>query len=235
MHTSPFADWDGSAQQARVLQRTLAERVLLEDDFVPLRVIAGVDVGFEEQGSITLAAAVLLDADTLQLLGHSVARLPTNMPYVPGLLSFRELPALLQALQGLPQVPDLIYCDGLGIAHPRRLGIASHLGVVTGLPTIGVAKSILVGTHEELPATKGARVPLRHGGEQVGWMLRSKDGVKPLLVSPGHRVSLATAVEFVMACCCGYRLPEPTRLADRLASRRGEMPAPASRAPDLFG
>ncbi|WP_454256080.1 deoxyribonuclease V [Pseudomonas sp. Marseille-Q8238] len=235
MHTSPFADWDGTAQQARVLQSALAERVVLEDDFAPLRVIAGVDVGFEEQGRVTLAAAVLLDAETLQLLGHSVARVPTSMPYVPGLLSFRELPALLQALQGLPQVPDLIYCDGLGIAHPRRLGIASHLGVVTGLPTIGVAKSILVGTHEDLPATKGAWVPLRHAGEQIGWMLRSKDGVKPLLVSPGHRVSLATTVELVLACCHGYRLPEPTRLADRLASRREEMPASTSRTPDLFG
>jgi deoxyribonuclease V len=235
MPTSPFADWDGTAQQARVLQSALAERVVLEDDFVPPRVIAGVDVGFEEQGSITLAAAVLLDADTLQLIAHSVARIPTSMPYVPGLLSFRELPALLQALRDLPQIPDLIYCDGLGIAHPRRLGIASHLGVVTGLPTIGVAKSILVGTHAELPQEKGARVPLRHAGEQVGWMLRSKDKVKPLIVSPGHRVSMDTAVELVLACCRGYRLPEPTRLADRLASRRGEMPAFQAGTPDLFG
>lgn len=235
MHTSPFTDWDGTAQQARVLQRTLAERVVLEDDFAPLRVIAGVDVGFEEQGRVTLAAAVLLDAESLQLIGHSVARIPTSMPYVPGLLSFRELPALLQALQALPQVPDLIYCDGLGIAHPRRLGIASHLGVVTGLPTIGVAKSILVGSHEELSQEKGARVPLKHAGEQVGWMLRSKDRVKPLIVSPGHRVSLDTAVELVASCCRGYRLPEPTRLADRLASRRGAMPAPLTSTPDLFG
>jgi deoxyribonuclease V len=235
MPTSPFADWDGTAQQARVLQLTLAERVVLEDDFPPLRLIAGVDVGFEEQGRVTLAAAVLLDADTLRLIAHSVARIPTSMPYVPGLLSFRELPALLQALRELPQVPDLIYCDGLGIAHPRRLGIASHLEVVTGLPTIGVAKKILVGAHEELPLAKGSHVPLRHAGEQVGWMLRSKDRVKPLIVSPGHRVSLGTAVELVMACCRGYRLPEPTRLADRLASRRGEMPAPVASAPDLFG
>lgn len=234
MHTSPFADWDGTAQQARVLQRTLAERVVLEDDFAPLRLIAGVDVGFEEQGAITLAAAVLLDADTLQLIAHSVARIPTSMPYVPGLLSFRELPALLQALRDLPRVPDLIYCDGLGIAHPRRLGIASHLGVVTGLPTIGVAKKILVGAHEELAAEKGARVPLWHAGEQVGWMLRSKDRVKPLVVSPGHRASLASAVELVLRCCRGYRLPEPTRLADRLASRRGEMPTPVDGTPDLF-
>ena len=234
MPTSPFADWDGSAQQARVLQRTLAEQVILRDDFVPPRLIAGVDVGFEERGTVTLAAAVLLDARSLQPVAHSVARIPTSMPYVPGLLSFRELPALLQALRDLPHVPDLIYCDGLGVAHPRRLGIASHLGVVTGLPCIGVAKKILVGKHDELPSGKGARVALVHDGEQVGWMLRSKDRVRPLVVSPGHRVSLATAVELVLACCRGYRLPEPTRLADRLASRRGEMPALMD-APDLFG
>lgn len=234
MSTSPFTDWDGTAQQARVLQSTLAERVVLRDDFVTPRLIAGVDVGFEEQGTITLAAAVLLDANSLQPVAHSVARIPTSMPYVPGLLSFRELPAVLQALRELPHGPDLIYCDGLGIAHPRRLGIAAHLGVVTGLPTIGVAKKILVGKHEELAPTKGARVPLVHAGEQVGWMLRSKDRVKPLVVSPGHRVSLVSAVELVLACCRGYRLPEPTRLADRLASRRGEMPALMS-APDLFG
>ena len=233
MSTSPFADWDGTAQQARVMQQALAERVILRDDFATPRLIAGVDVGFEEQGTVTLAAAVLLDARSLQPVAHSVARIPTCMPYVPGLLSFRELPAVLQALRELPHAPDLIYCDGLGIAHPRRLGIASHLGVATGLPTIGVAKKVLIGRHDELPPDKGARVPLEHAGEQVGWMLRSKDKVKPLVVSPGHRVSLLSAVELVLGCCRGYRLPEPTRLADRLASRRGEMPALVS-APDLF-
>ena len=225
MPTSPFADWDGSTQQARELQCAMAGRVVLCDDFAPLRLIAGVDVGFEERGTVTRAAAVLLEADSLQLVAQRVVRIPTSMPYSPGLLSFREFPALLEALQQLPRVPDLVYCDGLGIAHPRRLGIASHLGVVSGLPTIGVAKKVLVGTHEDLPLAQGARVPLLHAGEQVGWMLRSKTGVRPLVVSPGHRVGLASAVALVLACCRGYRLPEPTRLADRLASRRGEMPA----------
>ena len=235
MDLSPFADWDGTTQQARALQSTLAGRVVLQDDFAnPLRLIAGVDVGFEDQGRVTHAAAVLLDAESLQLIDSCVARIPTSLPYIPGLLSFRELPALLQALQGLKHVPDLVYCDGLGIAHPRRLGIASHLGVVTGLPTIGVAKKVLVGSHDELPLEKGAQVPLQHAGEQVGWMLRSKDKIRPLVVSPGHRVSLDTAAKLVLACCRGYRLPEPTRLADRLASRRGEMPAPIGGAPDLF-
>ncbi|TRX76263.1 deoxyribonuclease V [Pseudomonas mangiferae] len=238
MFSDPFTEWDGSAQQARRLQRELAARVSLVDDFPPLRVVAGVDVGFEDEGRVTLAAAVLLDAATLAPLAQSVARIPTRMPYIPGLLSFRELPALLQALNELPSTPDLIYCDGQGIAHPRRLGIASHLGVVTGLPTIGVAKNILVGEHDELPPQRGARAPLRHGSDLIGWVLRSKDRVRPLIVSPGHRVSMDTAVELVLACGRGYRLPEPTRLADRLASRRGAMPAmPQAEGvtPDLFG
>lgn len=234
MKVSAFGDWDGSARQARELQRELAAQVRLQDDFPPLQVIAGVDVGFEAQGAVTLAAAVLLRADTLELLAQRVVRVPTTMPYVPGLLSFRELPALLEALGALPRVPDLILCDGQGIAHPRRLGIASHLGVVTGLPTIGVAKTILVGEHAELPPQRGARVPLMQGDEMLGWVLRSKDRVRPLIVSPGHRVSMASALEVVLACGRGYRLPEPTRLADRLASRRGPLPAAADGTPDLF-
>ncbi|WP_028240176.1 deoxyribonuclease V [Stutzerimonas azotifigens] len=220
---APFADWDGSVAAARAMQDRLAAQVRLVDDLPPLRVIAGVDVGFEEGGQVTRAAAVLLDAQTLEPLAECVARIPTSMPYIPGLLSFRELPALLEALERLPQVPDLIFVDGHGIAHPRRLGVAAHLGVATGLPTIGVAKKILTGSHEELPTTKGSQVPLiGRDGSVIGTVLRSKDGVRPLIVSPGNRVSLPTAVERVMACLTRYRLPEPTRLADRLASRRGK-------------
>lgn len=217
---SPFGDWDGTPAGARLLQRELARQVSLIDDFPPLRTIAGVDVGFEEGGAVTRAAAVLLDAETLQPVAEHLARIPTSMPYIPGLLSFRELPAVLQALSGLPHAPDLVFCDGQGIAHPRRLGIAAHLGVVSGLPTIGVAKKILVGTHEELGASRGDQVDLVYQGEVLGAVLRSKDGVRPLIVSPGHRVSLASAPLLVMACVTRYRLPEPTRLADRLASRR---------------
>lgn len=217
---SPFGDWDGTPAGARLLQRELARQVSLIDDFPPLRTIAGVDVGFEEGGAVTRAAAVLLDAETLQPVAEHLARIPTSMPYIPGLLSFRELPAVLQALSGLPHAPDLVFCDGQGIAHPRRLGIAAHLGVVSGLPTIGVAKKILVGTHEALGASRGDRVDLVYQGEVLGTVLRSKDGVRPLIVSPGHRVSLASAPLLVMACVTRYRLPEPTRLADRLASRR---------------
>jgi deoxyribonuclease V len=219
--THAVPPWDGNVAKARLLQTELAARVRLEDDYAPLRRVAGVDVGFEEGGAVTRAAAVLLDARTRELVAEVVARQPTRMPYIPGLLSFRELPAVLQALSELPESPDLVFVDGHGIAHPRRLGIAAHLGVATGLPTIGVAKSILVGTHEAVGPHRGDRQPLEYKGEVIGCVLRSKDRIRPLIVSPGHRVSMATAPELVLAFGTKYRLPEPTRLADRLASRRG--------------
>ena len=183
--------------------------------------LAGFDVGFEDEGRTTRAAAVLLDADRLAPIECHVARVPTSMPYVPGLLSFRELPALLAALALLSRPPDLVFVDGQGIAHPRRLGIAAHFGVATNLPCIGVAKKILVGeARMALHEMRGAFTPLRDGREQIGWLLRSKPGCLPLLVSPGHRVAMPSAPELVMRYVTKYRLPEPTRLADRLASRR---------------
>lgn len=214
--------WDGDVRGARALQDTLASRVLPRDGFArPIRTVAGCDVGFEEGGTVTHAAVVLLDADTLQPLEHHVARLPTAMPYIPGLLSFRELPALLQAFAMLSRTPDLVLVDGHGIAHPRRLGIAAHFGVATDLPSIGVAKKVLTGTTSmALHEMRGAFLPLRDGREQIGWLLRSKVGCLPLVVSPGHRVAMASAAELVMRFVTTYRLPEPTRLADRLASRR---------------
>jgi len=139
---------------------------------------------------------------------------------VPGLLSFREAPAILAALAEIERLPDVLLCDGQGLAHPRRFGIACHLGVLTDLPSIGVAKKRLVGTHDEPPDTRGAWVPLVHREETVGAVLRSRAGVKPIFVSCGHRVGLEAAVELVMACTTRYRLPETTRRADRLASDR---------------
>ena len=218
--TDAVPAWDGDVAKARALQSTLAQRVSLREDFAEPTRIAGVDVGFEEQGAITRAAAVLLDARSLQPLAHRVARLPTRMPYIPGLLSFRELPAVLEALAGLPEQPGLVFVDGQGIAHPRGLGIAAHLGVITGLPTIGVAKTILVGTHEPLGERCGDSVPLVYRERVIGTVLRSKERVRPLIVSPGHRVSIDGAERRVLAACTRYRLPEPTRWADKLASRR---------------
>ncbi len=226
--TSVFGAWDGSVPGARRLQAELARRVRLDDEIGAPRRIAGFDVGFEDEGRITRAAAVLLDARDLAPLETHVARVPTSMPYVPGLLSFRELPALMAALALLGESPDLVMIDGQGIAHPRRLGIAAHFGVVTGLPSIGVAKKPLCGRFDAPGEQPGDRTPLIDKGQQIGWALRSKARCLPLIVSPGHRVSLAGALDWTLRCLRGYRLPEPTRLADRLASRRGDIPlAPA--------
>ncbi len=217
-----FGDWDGSAAEARRLQERLAAEVSLRDEVPETpRWLAGFDVGFEDDGATTRAAAVLLTADTLEPLASEVVRMPTSMPYVSGLLSFRELPALVAALARLPHTPDLAFIDGQGIAHPRRLGIAAHFGVVTGLPSIGVAKNVLCGTHAVPGPLAGDRTPLVHRGAAIGWVLRSKPRCNPLIVSPGHRVSMQGALDWVVRTLRGYRLPEPTRLADRLASRRG--------------
>jgi deoxyribonuclease V len=215
-------DWNGDTAALHALQAGLASQAVLRDGFArPLRTVAGFDVGFEDDGATTRAAAVLMDADTLAVIDQQVARLPTRMPYIPGLLSFRELPALLEALALLSHAPDLAFIDGHGIAHPRRLGIATHFGVATGLPSIGVAKKILVGDPRmALHDMRGAFTPLRDGREQIGWLLRSKPGCLPLIVSPGHRVAMPSAPELVLRYTTRYRLPEPTRLADRLASRR---------------
>lgn len=226
--TEVLTDWDGSTQSATELQRSLAERVCLTDDFSPPSFIAGFDVGFEDSGATTRAAAVLLDAHTLDVIAREVVRTPTSMPYIPGLLSFRELPALVRALDQLPRRPDLAFVDGHGLAHPRRLGVASHFGVATNLPTVGVAKSVLVGKFDPPGPAVGDTSPLVHRGDTVALMLRTKLRCRPLIISTGHRVSLRTAVEFVLRYGRGYRLPEPTRLADRLASRRDTPHSPGA-------
>jgi deoxyribonuclease V len=217
-------EWNGDIAALRALQDQLAQRVLIKDAFPKtLRTIGGFDVGFEDDGATTRAAAVLLDADTLQPLETRLVRQPTRMPYIPGLLSFRELSALLEALSLLSVAPDLCFIDGHGIAHPRRIGIAAHFGVATDLPTIGVASRILIGeSTTALHDMRGAFTTLRDNREQIGWQLRSKVGCLPLIISPGHRVAMATAPEMTMRFVTTYRLPEPTRLADRLVSHRGE-------------
>ena len=207
---------------ARKWQQEMATQVICEDRFTNIHTVAGVDVGFEEKGSVTRAAIAVLSFPQLQLLDYSIARLPTNMPYIPGLLSFRETPAVLSALQQLEFQPDLLLCDGQGIAHPRRLGVASHIGLLTGLPTIGVAKQKLCGEHRQLSDEKGSMTPLQDDKEVIGTVLRSRTGIKPLYVSIGHKVSLASSVQFVQACLAGYKLPEPIRWADGLASNRGK-------------
>lgn len=190
------------------------------DDLDTVRFVAGTDVAFEDGGRVTRGAVVVLTYPGLELVEHRIARRPTSFPYVPGLLSFREIPVLLEAMAGLETLPDIILCDGQGVAHPRRFGLASHLGVVTGLPAIGVAKSRLTGTHGAVPEPKGRWTPLMDGEEVIGAVLRSRKGVKPLYVSIGHRVSLETAIRYTLGCVTRFRLPETTRWADRLAGGR---------------
>ena len=210
--------WDLSPAEARELQKSLARHVRTEDDLPPLHRVAGADVGFEDHGRITRAAVAVLHFPDLGPVDQAVAREPTRFPYVPGLLSFREVPAALAALERLAEAPDLLLCDGQGYAHPRRFGLACHLGVVTGIPSIGVAKSRLVGAHAALPEARGSWTPLVDGSERIGAVVRTRAGVRPVYVSTGHRVSLPTAVELTLACTRRFRLPEPARAAHRLAS-----------------
>lgn len=212
--------WDLSPAEARVLQGQLAPLVERRDRLGPLKCVAGVDVGFEDGGRITRAVVSVLSWPDLAPLEDAVARRPTDFPYVPGLLSFRELPAVLEALEQLSTLPDLLLCDGQGIAHPRRLGIAAHLGVLADLPAIGVGKSRLIGVHEDVPEERGAWRALCGGEEVIGAVLRTRARVKPVYVSCGHRVSLKSAIRLVLEAAPRYRLPEPIRRADRLASRR---------------
>lgn len=210
--------WDVSPQQAKDIQLRLRGKVILTDQFRQPRYVAGVDVGFEDKNTVTRAAIAVLTFPQLELYEHAIARLPTCFPYIPGYLSFREIPAVLQALEQIRQLPDMLLCDGQGIAHPRRFGIACHLGVLTGIPAIGVAKSRLVGSHGRVPLEKGQSVQLFDKDELIGAVLRTRRNVKPLYISPGHKISLASALQIVMQCVTKYRLPETTRWAHRLAS-----------------
>ena len=213
---------NGNAAEARAMQATLAQGVSLKDGFsTRLQSVAGFDVGGEEDGEVVRAAAALLDAVTLQPIAMRVARVRPSTPYVPGLLGFRELPALLAVLDLLPQRPDLAFVHGHGIAHPRRFGIAAHFGVAADLPTIGVATTILVGDGIIPHPMRGAYTALRDRGAQIGWLLRSKVDCDPLVVSPGHRVAMASAADLVMRFVGTDPLPEPMRLAGRLAADAG--------------
>ncbi|MEO3828595.1 deoxyribonuclease V [Actinomadura sp. B10D3] len=222
--------WPPTPQEAEAIQDRL--RPLLDLD-VPgpaaPRTVAGVDVSYAGDGGgagdRVAAAAVVLDAATLEVVEESVAVGTAAFPYVPGLFAFRELPTLLRALRALTTTPDLLVCDGFGIAHPRRFGLACHLGVLTGLPSIGVGKTAFVGTYDPPGPRRGDASPLLDGGEVVGRVLRTRDGVKPVFVSVGHRTDLDTACRAVLALAPEYRLPETTRRADRLS--REALAAPS--------
>lgn len=210
--------WRLSPQQAIAVQRRLAARVCVQPPSGPWRFVAGLDAAFSADGRWCLGAVVLWDLEGQGVVEQHIAARRLAFPYVPGLLSFREAPALLAALRKLGRRPDVLMCDGQGIAHPRRLGIAAHLGVICDLPSVGCAKSRLVGEHAPPGLARGCRVELRDRGELIGAVLRTQDSVRPVYVSVGHRCDLPGAVALVLRCATRYRLPEPTRLADRLVA-----------------
>ena len=220
MKISPTNPWVKTVDEATAIQQKLRSQVITENKLETVKYVAGVDVGFEDNYRVTKAAVVVLSFPDLKLVEQATAKIPTTFPYIPGFLSFREIPALLQALEKITTKPDLILCDGQGFAHPRRFGLACHLGVLLNLPSIGVAKSLFIGEHEEVPLEKGNWQPLKHGEEIIGAVVRSRTNVKPLYVSIGHHISLPTAIDYVLKCTTKYRLPETTRLADKLASNR---------------
>jgi deoxyribonuclease V len=211
--------WDVSFAEARALQERLRARVVASDRLGPVRTVAGVDVSCDWHSPVLFAAVVVLDAASLELIECAGVRARTAFPYVPGYLSFREVPPLLDAFAALRTRPDLLVCDGQGRAHPRRFGIACHLGLVLDLPSIGCAKSRLVGTHRAPGQRRGSHAALRDGGETIGEVVRTRAGTKPVFVSVGHRVSLATARRWVLALSPRFRLPEPVRTAHAEVNR----------------
>jgi deoxyribonuclease V len=223
--------WNVSPEEAVAIQQRLREQVIREGPMPgPGTVIVGVDVGF--RGELARAAAVAVRFPDLTPLAQAVAEVPVTFPYIPGLLAFREAPAILAALERLPLSPQVLMVDGHGISHPRRMGIATHLGVYLDLPSIGCAKSKLWGRYEMPPDEPGAWSPLWDGEEMIGAALRTQAGASPVFVSIGHRISLENAIATVMACVRGHRLPEPTRLA-HLAAGGADVLA-AGRQPRLL-
>ncbi|HEY92709.1 MAG TPA: deoxyribonuclease V [Dehalococcoidia bacterium] len=213
MKVERLHSWQVSTTQALDIQQRLAEQVSRNSEVTTPRFIAGVDISAGKAQGMATAAVVVLDYPELRLVETKVVKRRLDFPYIPGLLSFRESPLTLAACQELSITPDLILVDGQGIAHPRRFGLASHLGLLLNTPTIGCAKSRLCGQHEEPGVEPGSYTELIDKGETIGVALRTKLGVKPIYVSIGHKIDLQTAIHWVLKCGCGYRLPEPTRLA----------------------
>jgi deoxyribonuclease V len=211
--------WDVTPEEARRIQERLRTLVELKDRLGAIRTVAGADVAFDFRGGGTsrgraIAGVIVYSFPEMQQIERAWAVRPLRFPYVPGLLSFRELPALLAAFAKLRAAPDVIFCDAQGYAHPRRFGLACHLGVLLDCVAVGCAKSRLIGTHREPGRAAGSWAALEVEGETIGAVLRTRSGVKPIYLSQGHRVSLASAIQLTLAVCDGYRIPRPTREAD---------------------
>ena len=219
MPDSPLHEWNLTAQEAVTLQRELARRIIREDRLGEVKHVAGVDMAINEENGMARAAVVLLTYPEMEIVERHIYEEPIRMPYIAGLLSFREAPCVLGAFHKLHRQPDLLMVDGAGIAHPRHLGIAAHLGLWLDLPTIGCAKSLLTGRYDAaaLGEEAGSWVPLLDKKEIIGAVVRTRTRVSPMIISQGHRISLETSIHYVLTCGKGYRLPEPTRQADKLS------------------
>ncbi|MGA2367833.1 MAG: deoxyribonuclease V [Dehalococcoidia bacterium] len=214
--------WDLTTAEARELQARLACRVIRRKTGIRPQTIGGIDVSVSRFSRLGRAAVVVLNYPSMKLVGVATAEAEIDFPYIPGLLSFREAPLVIKAFKKLNRKPDMIMVDGQGIAHPRRLGIASHLGLFLDIASIGCAKSRLTGTHDQLPPERGAYKPLIDGDEIIGAVLRTKLAINPLYISIGHKIDLDDSISYVLNCCRGFRLPEPTRLAHMAAGRTQE-------------
>ncbi len=212
--------WELSEDQALKLQLSLSSKVEVNDRFGAIRYVAGVDVAYQKGNDKLVAAVVVLDGSTLDVVETVIAEDVARFPYIPGLFSFRELPSLIKAFEKLEHTPDLVVCDGQGLAHPRRFGLACHLGVVFDIPTIGCGKSRLIGEAHAPGEKRGSFEPLIDNDEIIGNVLRTQDGINPIYVSVGHRVSLKTACDWVLKLSSKYRLPETTRMADQAVNAR---------------
>ncbi|AHM58892.1 endonuclease V [Flammeovirgaceae bacterium 311] len=213
-----------SAEEALKLQQSLRQQINLAPMDTAVNYLGGADISFNLYEDEVYAGIIILKLPDLEPVLHAVAKGTAGFPYIPGFLSFREIPSLLRVWELLPQKPDALVVDGHGIAHPRRMGIATHLGLVTGCPTLGCAKKKLTGTYQEPETEKGSTTPLMHKQEQIGYAFRSKKGTKPVFVSPGNCMSMDDALEITLKSLGKYRIPEPTRQAHLLVNRfrRGE-------------
>ena len=218
MQITPLHRWDLSYEEAGRLQTELSSRIILSGELPQISYIAGCDVSSEWRGKIFYAAIVIMSYPELYVVEEASAVMEVGFPYVPGLLSFREMPVLLKAWEKISIVPDLIMCDGSGLIHPRFFGLACHLGLWLNLPAIGAAKNLLCGAYDNLSNTKGSTSPVIYKGKFVGAALRTRSGVKPVFVSPGHLISIDDAVKHVLNAAPNYRLPEPLRAAHRSAN-----------------
>ncbi|MFW6180719.1 MAG: endonuclease V [Spirochaetota bacterium] len=216
MRIAELHPWDLGPEEAARIQEKLAHRVRASGPNGPVRTVCGADVHVQE--GTARAACVVLELPGLWLRARAVHSVPARFPYIPGLLSFREIPPLIPALEELPVTPDVLLVDGHGLAHPRGFGLACHLGVLARTPCVGCAKSLLVGSCREPAGERGSSESLYHRGRVVGAAVRTRTGVKPVYVSPGHLISLERSVELVLACAPRFRVPEPLRLAHRLAA-----------------